>query len=150
MAQPMTVQRLHALRAAGQTVMVKTGGFRVPRGAKQGWTLVRTTEEAVKKFIAKFEREGWTLESRPRVKLMNRWEGGLKPVLDTKGTTTLWIPEGTGIPEDHPWYVPDRDLYVVAAWFSRPPREARFWIPDDVYRRLDRAGKLPAGLKLAD
>lgn len=130
-----------------ETVRVLRGIMEVVRGT-EGLKLLSLLDAGTKQFIQHYEKQGWTLCSRPVARKVKPWDEQYRPVND--GKVTMWLPTSTGMREDDPAYVPDADQYEVAARFSRPERGARFDLSDELYIRLKEKGKLPKSLKLAD
>lgn len=135
------------LREAGYSVVDKLGTFSVLPGTKN-LELVSKSEAAVKRYITKFEKEGWRLETRPKVKLIKRWEPTYRVSPDTRGDMSIWTPTSTGMRDDHPWHIEDADQYQVTAWWSQLGKQVTFEIPDDKLTRLMEKGTLPVGVEV--
>ena len=142
-----------AARKAGLEVMAKYGLFRTAKGLQEQnpTTFMRRSREQVEKFVRKFEKEGWELESNPVAeRLKPTYDTEYVPVQDTKGSATLWKPTSTQMRPDHPFFESDTDLYEVRAYFSRAPRRAVWEVSDAVLKRLIDSKKLPTSIKLAE
>jgi hypothetical protein len=139
------------LKGKDLEVFEKLGLFSVPEGTKD-LKLVRAADAAVKKYIARFEKEGWLLESRPKVKRVPMWQPKVTTRVSASGEAILHIEDGPGMRPDHPWYADylGKDLYQVLGWWSRPPRIAHFEIADETLSRLVEQGKLPASIKVVE
>lgn len=144
---------LTALRRADHTVLVKRGVFYVPEGrelANFTW-FSSVAARAVRKYLDRFESEGWVLRSEPHVKKVKLADESKKRVtLDKAGTAVLRMAGDTGMRRDHPWYKPGADMYEVTAWFSKPNVKQVFELSDKHVDRLIKSGRMPTGLKLAD
>lgn len=110
--------------------------------------LVQACDKAQKKFIERFEKVGFHLEGRPRVrKIATIEEEEYRPVPSKTGSALIWLPKRQkGMRTDHPWYIEDDDQYEVTAWFSRPAQTVKIEISDDKYRRLVAQHRMPAGV----
>ena len=145
-----TQAQLRRLRQAGREVRSHRGTFGVPRGTKD-LDLIVASDKAVKKYVERFEKQGWKLEDRPRVKLVPTIEEEeYHPIPAEDSMVVMWVPKRQpGMRSDHPWYVPDQDQYQVNAWFSRKPVTYQIQMSDDKYRRMLAQGSLP-GLKVVE
>ena len=143
------MDRVTALKKAGKEVQSLHGMFSVPQGTRD-WSLLRASAESVNKYVANFEKQGWTLESKPQVKKVKDQEPLYQPVPMASGKGFMFKPVGTGMPIDHPWRKSGTDQYTVEAWWSRDPIQFKLEIPDDTFTRLVKSGKLPTGVKLAE
>ena len=116
---------------------VKKGMFDVPKGTKD-IDLISRAEKAVAKFVKHFERLGYKLVARPKVTLLTVSDrSNFIARRDNRGGTLLVpAPAPNTIRPDHPFAVPDRDQYVVQAWFEQTPRQVRVELSDGVVRRL--------------
>ena len=150
MHAPATQAQLRRLRQAGLEVRNHRGLFGVSEGTKD-LDLVTASDKAVTQYVTRFEKQGWKLEDRPRVKhIPVIEEEEYLPVL-SDGKVAVWVPKRQpGMRPDHPWFVPDQDQYQVTAWFSRQPITYQVQMSDDKYRRLVAQGNLPAGMKLVE
>lgn len=141
---------LTALRASGHAVSNKLGLFSVLPGTRD-LELVSKAGGATKKYVEKFEREGWVLESRPKVKLVKRWVPEYRVSPDSRGDILLRVPTSTGMRDDHPWHIGDADQYQVTAWWSKwykPGSVTQIEVPDAILTRLVEQNKLPAGIEV--
>jgi hypothetical protein len=128
-------------------VLSRQAGFNVQKGT-QGWSLERKAREATKQYVERWEKEGWKLESKVVLSLVPQAKDNWVP--RARGNKTIWVPTGTGMRPDHPFYREGMDQYRITAWWSRAPRSADFDIPDDTYKRLVEQDRLPAGLSIKE
>lgn len=142
---------LAALRRADQTVLVKRGCFYVPEGQEKAnlTHFLSVARQRVLKYMSRFESEGWTLRSEPKVKKVRMADTEKKrAVLDTKGDVALKFPTDAGMRKDHPWYKAGADMYEVSAYWSKPNRLQTFELSDKHVEKLIKTGRLPAGLRV--
>ena len=140
------MRNLDALRANGHAVENKLGMFSVSKGTHD-LLLISKADAAVKKYIEHFEKAGWRLESRPRVRRLREWKPKFRIVTDNRGARVA-VPVSTGMRPDHPWYIPDVDQYEVTADWSRPHRPATLEVPDATLTKLIEQGTLPVGVEV--
>lgn len=132
-------------------IHAKHGLFDVPCGTDpHTLQFLSFAEACVKKFISHYEKDGWVLVSKPKVRPVKKWTDEYAPIRSQDGKATIWIPTSTGMREDHPFYKPGTDQYTISAYFKRNPRPATFDIPQDVIQRLQEKGKWPKGLTVKE
>lgn len=110
--------------------------------------LDRASREAIGLFVARFEKDGWRLESKPRVRELPYGKPEYA-AYDSPDSPTLkvWLPSGpTRYPADHPLRQPGMIDFEVAAWFSHKPEQKKLWLPDEYVSRHG----LPAGFRLEE
>ena len=108
----------------------KEAVFTVPKGVNPlSLTYEYQVRRDINKWIAKRQREGWTLVS--------------KPIIEKVAVISDAAPLGSpGIHEGNPLREPDKDLYRVMALFKRRPIPGRLVIPDSMLNHI------PPGFKI--
>lgn len=95
----------------------------------------------VSKFIDSEERDGWQVLARPVVIKIN--------VISVEAGN-LWTPgdlsKAFTITPEHPWYDPERDLYIVRAPARREAPKVALEVPDSVVEEyIKKNGLSPNG-----
>jgi len=112
----------------------------------KGLTLYSQSYEQLKKFVAHYEKLGWTLQTAPCFQKVPDYGVSYKPA-GSDGEVALWVPDTIeGLAPDHPWKVEDGDQYNCWAWFTIKPKKTKAWIPDEY---IEKHG-LPKGFTLGE
>jgi hypothetical protein len=107
----------------------KVGTFTVPKNRSVGSPYLDYTLRAyVNKFIRHYERENYTMVSRPIIRRV--------PVIAEDEIRPI------GIHESNPLNMSDRDLYEISARFKRRPVAGKLMLPDHM------AEALPQGTRI--